>query len=224
MGEGADDGVVEEILALAEDARVAVSRVSRGKIEAVARTDSPQGVIATAHPVEAHDPDDLASGLVRSDLAPDGPPFLLALDGVTDPSELGLVLRVAAAAGVTGVLLPRHRAVHITPTVARAAAGAIEHLPLAVVPGLPAALARLQEQGVWTLGLDVAAERSLFALDAVDAPLALVVGAEVRGLSRLVRQRCDRVVAVPLAGPPDGLDTPSATALACFEVARHRTI
>ncbi len=216
-------GIVEEILALADDTRVPVQRVSRGKLDALARTDSPQGVIARAPAIEPVDIDALASGAVRSDVAPDGPPFLLALDGVTDPSELGLVLRAAVAAGVTGVVLPRHRAVHVTPTAARAAAGAIEHLPMTVVAGLPAALGRLRDQGTWVLGVDIDAERPLWGLDAVDVPLALVLGAEVRGLSRLVRQRCDRVVAVPQVGPPDGLDTAAVATLACFEVARGRS-
>ena len=179
-----------------------MNRVSRARLEGAARTDAPQGVIATADPLTEHELDDLARGAVRSTASGEGPPFLLALDGLTDPGNLGAVLRSASAAGVTGVVLPRHRAVHVTPTVAKAAAGAIEHLPMAIVGGLPAALIRLRELGVWSVGLDADGERSLWDLEAADVPLVLVLGAEGAGLSRLVRQRCDQVVAIPMAGPP----------------------
>lgn len=214
--------VVDEILQLAHDDGVAVQRLSRARLDAAAQTEAPQGVVALAAPLEEHDLDDLASGAVRATAAGDGPPFLLALDGLTDPGNLGAVLRSASAAGVTGVVLPRHRAVHITPTVAKAAAGAIEHLPMAVVGGLPAALTRLRDLGVWAVGLDAAADRSLWELDLAGEPLVLVVGAEGSGLARLVGQRCDEVVAIPMRGPLDSLNAATAAALACFEVTRRR--
>jgi 23S rRNA (guanosine2251-2'-O)-methyltransferase len=214
--------IVDDIIQLAEDDRVPVQRVSRARLDGAARTDAPQGVIALAAPLVEHDVDDLASGAVRATASGTGPPFLLALDGLTDPGNLGAVLRSASAAGVTGVVLPRHRAVHVTPTVAKAAAGAIEHLPMAVVGGLPAALARLRDQGLWSVGLDAGGDRSLWELEAADVPLVLVLGAEGAGLSRLVRQRCDQVVGIPMAGPLDSLNAATAGALACFEVARRR--
>jgi 23S rRNA (guanosine2251-2'-O)-methyltransferase len=214
--------VVAEIRQLAADDRVPVKEMSRAKLDARARTEAPQGVVARAAPLEEHELDDLASGLVTATAAGDGPPFLLALDGVTDPGNLGALLRSASAAGVTGVVLPRHRAVHVTPTVAKAAAGAIEHLPMAVVGGLPAALARLRDAGVWVLGLDAEGPRALWDVPVPAVPLALVVGAEGAGLSRLVRQRCDEVVSIPMRGPLDSLNAAGAGALACFEVARRR--
>lgn len=214
--------MVDEILALAADDRVTVRRASRGKIDAVARTDAPQGVVAFAAPLPEADLDDLASGMARATAAGDGPVFLLALDGLTDPGNLGAVLRSASAAGVTGVVLPRHRAVHVTPTVAKAAAGAIEHLPMALVGGLPAALTRLRAEGVWAVGLDADGRRPLWELPLADGPLVLVLGAEGAGLSRLVRRRCDDTVAIPMRGPLDSLNAATAGALACFEVARRR--
>ena len=120
--------------------------------------------------------------------------------------------------------MPRHRAVHITPTVAKAAAGAIEHLPMALVGGVPNALAQLRELGVWVVGLDMIADQTLFELGPVaQEPIALVFGAEGRGLSRLARQRCDVVVRIPLLGPLESLNVAAAGALACYEVARQRT-
>ena len=149
-------------------------------------------------------------------------PFLLCCDGVTDPGNLGALLRSAECAGVTGVVLPRHRAVHVTPTVAKAAAGAIEYLPMSLVGGLPTALRRLSELGVWVVGLDGAADRSLWDVDIVDGPVALVLGAEGPGLSRLARQRCDQVVAIAMRGRLSSLNVGTAGALAVFEIARRR--
>ncbi|NLV54051.1 MAG: 23S rRNA (guanosine(2251)-2'-O)-methyltransferase RlmB [Acidimicrobiales bacterium] len=222
VADGSSAPIVEEILALADDARVTVRTVSRTRLDGAARTEAPQGVIAYADPIEEVDVDDLASGAVRASGSGDGPPFLLALDGVTDPGNLGAMLRSASAAGVTGVVLPRHRAVHVTPTVAKAAAGAIEHLPIAVVGGLPAALSRWREQGLWSAGLDAEGGASVWDLEVGDRPVVLVVGAEGSGLSRLVRQRCDQVVSIPMWGPLDSLNAGVAAAIACFEVARVR--
>ncbi|HEY9562651.1 MAG TPA: RNA methyltransferase, partial [Nocardioides sp.] len=119
--------------------------------------------------------------------------------------------------------LPRHRAVHVTPTVTKAAAGAVEHLPFAIVGGLPTALQELRKHEVWVVGLDADGTTSLWDLPAADGPIALVLGAEGSGLSRLARQRCDEVVSIPLGGSVASLNVAAAAALACFEVARART-
>lgn len=217
--------VLEDIAELAADQRVPVRAVSPAKLAATARTEAPQGVVAHAAPLAEVELDDLAHGGRPHGGRRGAPPFLLVLDGVTDPGNLGAVLRSAEGAGVSGVVLPRHRAVHVTPTVAKAAAGAIEHLPVALAGGLPAALSRLSELGIWVVGLDGAAERSLFdGLELAAGPVAMVLGAEGRGLSRLVRQRCDVVVAVPLLGRLGSLNVAAAGALACYEVARRRLV
>jgi 23S rRNA (guanosine2251-2'-O)-methyltransferase len=120
------------------------------------------------------------------------------------------------------VVLPRHRAAHVTPTVAKAAAGAIEHLPMTAVAGLPAAMSRLRDAGVWIVGLDAGGDRSIHDLPVAAEPVALVLGAEGPGLSRLVRERCDTVASIPLAGVLDSLNVSAAAAVACYEVARLR--
>ncbi len=113
--------------------------------------------------------------------------FLVVVDGVTDPQNLGALLRSAECAGVTGVVLPRHRSAHVTPTVTKVAAGAIEHVSIAVVPGVPGALQELERLGVWTVGLDERGPEPVFNLGLGDRPVALVIGAEGRGLSPLSR-------------------------------------
>lgn len=219
VADDADDApILGDILELAGEARVRVRRVSAAALRAEARSEAPQGVLAHADPL----PEAELGALLAGDPKGPGPPFLLFLDGVTDPQNVGALLRSAEGAGVSGVVLPRHRAAHVTPTVAKAAAGAIEHLRIAVVAGLPAALLRAREAGVEVVGLDSAAATSLFDLDLAGSSVALVLGAEGRGLGRLVAQRCDTRVAIPLRGALPSLNVASAGALACFEVARRR--
>ena len=148
--------------------------------------------------------------------------FTLACDGITDPGNLGAILRTAECAGVTGVVLPRHRAAHITPTVAKTAAGAVEHLRMVVVGGLPATMKTLSQRGIWTVGLDAGGERSIFDLPVADEPVALVVGAEGSGLSRLVRERCDTIASIPMAGVLDSLNVSNAAAISVYEITRRR--
>jgi len=215
-GVGASEGILE-ILDLAEAARVGVRRVSRDQIDAAARTDTPQGVVARAGPVtEAR-----LSTLIRAgEGAP--PPFLVVLDGVTDPHNLGAVMRSALCAGATGLVIARHRSAQLSPTAVKAAAGAVEHLPVATVAGIPAALSELSSAGIWTVGLDSGSTGSVWDLQVATEPIALVLGAEGAGLSRLVRARCELIVGIPMSGPLDSLNVSAAAALACFEVARRR--
>jgi 23S rRNA (guanosine2251-2'-O)-methyltransferase len=219
LAEGVDESpLLAEIEGLCADNRVTVKRVPRARLDAEARTDAPQGVLAHADPLPELD----LETLVRRHKGTK--PFLIALDGITDPHNLGALLRTAECAGATGVVLPRHRSAHVTPTVAKAAAGAIEYLPIAVVPGLPAALTLLKQQGVWSVGLDADGTQSVYDLEVSTEPLALVLGAEGRGLSRLVRQRCDLVVSIPQLGKLDSLNVSAAGAVACYEVARRRSV
>lgn len=209
--------VVNDILEIARSVRVPVQEVNRKRLEAQARSEAPQGIIAFAAPLPEAD---LADLLKRRGSQP---PFLVAVDGVTDPGNLGALLRCCDGAGVSGVILPRHRAVHITPTAAKSAAGAVEYVPMAVVGGLPAALARVREAGIWVVGLDDEADRSLFDIgDLAAEGICLVLGAEGPGLSRLVRERCDLIVSIPMQGRLSSLNVSAAAALATYEVTRHR--
>jgi len=208
--------ILDEIVELAREDRVVVREIGRSKLESIARTAAPQGIIAKATPLEAIPLDSLISG------DGDTTPFLLALDGVTDPGNLGTLLRTAEGAGVTGVIIPKHRAAHITPAVAKAAAGAIEYLPMAHVGGLASTMMDLSREGVWSLGLDGAGETSLFDVKIPDVPVVVVLGAEGSGLSRLVGERCDQLAAIPRLGNLESLNVASAGAVACYEVARSR--
>ena len=211
--------IINDILDLAARHHVVVRRVARSRLDAHARTDAPQGVLAYAAPLPEVSLDELVVPSERGAPAP----FLLVFDGVTDPHNLGSLLRSAECAGATGVVLGRHRAVHITPTVAKVAAGAIERLPMAVVPGTAGAIADLAKAGVWTVGLDRSGPVRLWDLELATEPVALVLGSEGRGLSRLAAARCDVTVTIPEQGDITSLNVAAAGAVACFEVARRRS-
>ncbi len=217
IAEGLDPSPqLDEIEELASRRRVRVETVPRARLDSHARTEAPQGVLARATAVEPVELDQL-SGSTRG-----AAPFLVVVAGVTDPRNLGALLRSAECAGVTGVVLPRHRSAHLSPTVAKVASGAIEHLDFALVGGIPQALVRLSAMGVFSFGLEAGEARSIYEADLGTGPVALVVGGEERGLPPLVRRRCDEIVGIPQHGALASLNAGVATAVACFEVARQR--
>jgi 23S rRNA (guanosine2251-2'-O)-methyltransferase len=219
LAEGNDDSpILAEIIELAEEAKVPVREVTRDRLAEMARTETPQGVVAFAQPLKDHIVDTLLEHRAGQPV-----PFLLACDGITDPQNLGSLLRSADAAGITGVVLPSHRSVHVTPTVAKAAAGAIERLPMATVPGLPSFLLQAKDRGAWVIGLDADAPSTIYdyANLATD-PVILVVGAEGDGLSRLVRERCHVLASIPSKGALASLNAAVAGAIAMVEIGRHR--
>jgi 23S rRNA (guanosine2251-2'-O)-methyltransferase len=218
MAEGMDAAaILDEIESLATARRVRVDRVSRRRIDSMARTETSQGVVALARPIEETPLEALCEPSRRGRV-----PFLLVLDGITDPHNLGALLRSAECAGVTGVVLPRHRSAHLSPTVAKVAAGAIEYLPMALVAGVPSTLQRLSGMGVWTVGLVGEAPQPLYELPLGDQPVALVLGSEGTGLAALTRKRCDALASIPQHGSLSSLNVSTAGAIACFDVARQR--
>jgi len=154
---------------------------------------------------------------------PSPPPMLVVLDSVEDPANLGAVIRTAVAAGSTGVIIPERRAAGLSPAVARAAAGALEHLPVARVTNLVRTLIELKERNVWVYGFEAQAEKSYLDLDYSTA-CALVLGGEGRGLHRLVREACDQLASIPLHGPVQSLNISVASGIVLYEAARQRAL
>ena len=209
--------ILEDIEQLAHAARVTLMDVSRRTLEDTARSEAPQGVIAFAAEIEEASFADMMKKV--NGVAP----FLVAVDGVTDPGNLGALLRCCDGAGVTGVLLPKHRTVHVTPTVTKSSAGAVEHLPMTLVSGLPTAINQMKEKGIWVVGLDDSSDNTLFDLgDLANEGICLVLGSEGKGISKLVRERCDTVVSIPMLGQVSSLNVSAAAALATYEIARVR--
>ncbi len=149
-----------------------------------------------------------------------GAPIILVLDGITDPQNLGAILRSAACSGVKGVVLPAQRSAKLTPAVTKVAAGGIEYISFVEVGGIPAALMELASKGVEIIGLDSSGDTSIFELPAQDGLRALVVGSEGSGLSRLTKIRCDLLASIPHGGGPESLNVSVATGIALFELCK----
>lgn len=225
---GADHGIDDEPVAvsaalaeiadLAHQRRVPVREIAASKLAEVARSHAPQGVVARAQPISPVPLDALTA------TKPGSTPLLVALDGITDPENLGAICRTAEVAGATGLILAKHRAVRLTPAAAKAAAGAIEHLPIALVGGLPAALRKLADAGLWIAGLASEADTPVTQLPFADEPLVLVLGSEGKGLSQLVRRRCHLLVSIPTRGRLQSLNVAAAAAVALYEVDRVRAV
>ena len=207
---------LKEILDLAAERSIDVEEVDRQRLTDISHSDSHQGVVAYVARRRYLELPDLLSELATLEA-----PMLLALDGIQDPQNLGSICRSAEAAGVAGVVIPRHRSAEITPAVAKASAGAVEHLRISMVAGLAQALERLKQDGYWTVGLageaDLDYDRARY-----DGKVALVVGSEGEGLHRLVRDRCDQLVRLPMLGRVDSLNAAVAASLVMYEALRQR--
>ena len=216
-----------DILALARQGGVRLSRAPRAALTSLAGSTHHQGVVARVAPREYADLEDLlAVPGTRGE-----PALFLALDQVQDPGNVGNLLRTAEALGVHGALVPRHQAAGLTPHVVRAASGALEHLPVARVGNLVQALERLKQQGCWIVGAVAEGPKGPGSTPTLQAPwtadlrgpLTLVLGSEGRGLRPLVARTCDLLVRIPLAGRVGSLNVAAAGAALLYEVRRHRS-
>lgn len=220
LAEGMEPGgIVAEIVAWAKERACPVRTVLRSQLDALGDVHH-QGVAAEVGPFPYSEVDDL---LLRARERGE-PPLLLLLDHLQDPQNLGSLLRTAEAAGAHGAILPRRRAVEVTPAVSHASAGAAEHLAVALVTNLVQAMTYLKQQGVWLVGLHPGPEAIPYDRADLKGPLGLVVGAEGTGLSRLVRERCDFLISLPLQGHVSSLNAAVAGAIALYEARRQRAL
>lgn len=183
-------------------------------VRSLAETSAPQGVVAHCRPIPV--------STLEEVVALTHPPAVMVLDRLVDPHNVGAVVRSCVAAGVVGFVLSDRRAAPLSGTAFKAAAGAMEHARVAMVGSIAEAVARLSRLGLWTVGLDARGEKSLLGLDLLSEPVALVVGGEGGGLSRLVTDRLDVRAHIPMRGPTESLNASVAAALAAFELSRAR--
>jgi 23S rRNA (guanosine2251-2'-O)-methyltransferase len=208
---------IDAILEEARARRVLVERVPGEVLDAVSGTGRHQGVIAEVRLPAPLDIEELLAHARK-----DGQdPFLVVLDGIEDPQNVGAIARSAEAAGAHGLVLAERKAAGVSPGAMRASAGALLLLPVSVVPNIARALEWLKSQGVWVAGTAADAPKAYFDAD-LKGPMAIVVGSESRGLHRLVRDRCDFVVGIPLRGRIESLNASAAAAIVLFEAARQR--
>jgi 23S rRNA (guanosine2251-2'-O)-methyltransferase len=214
MARGRHGERVDEIVRLAREHGIPVRFEERAGLDRLAGTTDHQGVVALAGARRA---------VALEDLLQSAPPkaLIVLLDGVEDPHNLGAIVRTALAAGAHGIVIPERRAAGLTETVARAAAGALEHLAVARVVNLVRAMEELEESGYWLIGLDERAERSHTEADFTGA-VGLVLGGEGKGLHDLTRKRCDSLVSIPTQGPVRALNVSVAAGVVLFEAVRQR--
>ena len=217
LAEGAADHGLRRLASLAREAGAVVTAVDRRKLDQMSPTGAHQGIVAMA---AAHDystlDDMLALAAERGE-----PPLLVLCDELSDPHNLGAIIRSAECAGAHGVVIPKRRSVALTAVVAKAAAGALEYMPVARVTNLSAAIETLQKKGLWVFGTAAEGATPLYEAD-LRGPAAIVIGAEGDGMSRLVAERCDYKVSIPLRGQISSLNASAAAAVLLYEALRQR--
>ncbi|HXX84590.1 MAG TPA: 23S rRNA (guanosine(2251)-2'-O)-methyltransferase RlmB [Casimicrobiaceae bacterium] len=212
---GRRDHRAKELIERATQAGVAVHAAESSRLQAIAGSDRHQGVVATVDDaLPRQELDDVLNALAK-------PPLLLVLDGVTDPHNLGACLRSADAFGAQAVIVPKDRAVGLTATVAKAASGAADAVPLVTVTNLARSLREMKERGIWIVGAEAAGGESLLDAD-VSGPIAWVLGAEGTGMRRLTRDACDRIVSIPMLGAVSSLNVSVAAGVCLFATQRQR--
>jgi len=219
--EGARHERLRELLELAKQARVVVHRAPRFALDRALPGVNHQGVIARTAAAAYRDAEELLDEL-SAKVGTDEPPLVLGLDAVEDPRNLGAILRTAECAGVGGVFIPERRAVGLTGTVAKAAAGALEHIAVARVTNLVQLIEQLKQRNIWVIGAAADATSDYTQWDWT-VPSALFLGGEGSGLHRLVRERCDSLVRIPLLGQIESLNVSVAAGVILYEALRQRT-
>lgn len=217
VSSGEKNGSINKILAMAKEKRVIVAEVNKNKLEEMAVSDNHQGVIAIVPPFEYCDIDDILDcAKSRNE-----DPFILILDGIEDPHNLGAIIRTAETAGVHGVIIPKRRAASVNSTVTKVAAGAVEHMNIARVNNINEAIRYLKENDVWVCGTDIDTDKYYYNQD-LTGPLAIVIGSEGFGMSKLVKENCDFLVKIPMKGKITSLNASVSTGIVVYEAVRQR--
>lgn len=217
IAKGASHGSIKEITALAKQNNVLLQFVDKRQLDYLAGDDVHQGVVAQAASKEYADWEEVLEQVKQRNETP----LFLILDGVEDPHNLGAVLRTSDAAGVHCVIIPKHRAVPLTMGVAKASAGAIEFVPVSRVTNIAQTIERLKDKGCWVIGTDPSARLELFASD-LKGPLAIVMGSEDKGMSKLVKEKCDILLSIPMCGKLNSLNVSVAASVVLYEALRQR--
>ena len=214
--DGCQDGPVRTIIREARKKDTIINFVSKDRLDQLSETGAHQGVLAQAAAYEYASVEDILDKARQKQEAP----FLILLDDVEDPHNLGAIIRTANLAGAHGVIIPKRRAAGLTATVAKASAGALNYTPVAKVTNLGKTIDELKEQGIWFVCADMGGE-SMYSLD-LKGPIGLVMGNEGSGVSRLIREKCDFVASIPMKGDIDSLNVSVATGILAYEIVRQR--
>jgi len=206
------------ILAEAKNAKIVVQNADKRKLDQMVPDVQHQGVVAQVAAYEYVEVEDiLAAAQERGEM-----PFILILDEIEDPHNLGSILRTADCTGVHGVIIPKRRSVGLTATVSKTSAGAVEYVPVARVTNLAQTIDQLKKDGVWVIGTDVEAQQELFDANHFNMPIAVIIGNESKGMGRLLKDKCDFLIKLPMAGQINSLNASVAAGVFMYEVVRQR--
>lgn len=217
VAKGTEGGSLTKILGQARDKGIPIQYVDRQKINEMASSNAHQGVIAT---VAAYDYVHFED-IIEKAREKDKDPFVLILDEIMDPHNLGSIMRTADAVGVDGIIIPKRRSVGLTAVVAKTSAGAIEYVPVARVSNIAQTIDRMKERGIWVAGAHMEDAKEHYNTD-LKGPLALVIGNEGKGISRLIKEKCDFLVKLPMVGQVSSLNASVAAGVLMYEVFRQR--
>ena len=218
IARGEREGSIKVVEAMAKDLGVVVQQVDRAKLDGMTGGGSHQGVIAMAAVREYVEVEDILD--YAAERGED--PFLIILDEIEDPHNLGSIIRSVEAVGAHGVIIPKRRAVGLTPIVAKASSGAVEHIRIARVPNIVETIRTLKKRNIWVVGSDSGEGALVYTKADMKGSIALVIGGEGSGMSRLTRERCDFVVNIPMLGKVNSLNAAAAAAVILFEIRRQR--
>lgn len=216
IAEGSQKGQMQQVIGLAKEMNVLVQFVPKKKIDGLVEGNH-QGVVAQVAAYQYAELDDLFSAAEKRNEAP----FFILLDEIEDPHNLGSIMRTADAVGAHGIIIPKRRAVGLTSTVAKASTGAIEYIPVVRVTNMARTIDELKERGVWIAGTDAKGKEDFRSFDGT-MPLGLVIGSEGKGMGRLIRDKCDFLIRLPMKGQVTSLNASVAAALLMYEVFRKR--
>ena len=215
---GEKHGSINKILAIARERRIIVVEKDKKQMDEMAQEENYQGVIAIAPPFEYSDIDDILNTARERNEEP----FILILDGIEDPHNLGSIIRTAETAGVHGVIIPKRRAASVNSTVNKASAGAVEHMKIARVTNISDSIEELKKAGLWICGTDINAEKYYYNQD-LTGPLGIVIGNEGKGISEKVKNNCDFNVKIPIKGKVTSLNASVSTGIIVYEALKQRT-
>ena len=217
VAKGEKHGSINKIIAVAKDRRVIIVEKDRKQLEEMAQTDNYQGVIAIVPPFEYSEISDILADAEQKQ----EDPFILILDGIEDPHNLGSIIRTAETAGVHGIIIPKRRAVAVNSTVNKVSCGATQYMKIARVTNISDAIEELKRAGLWICGTDVATDKYYYNQD-LTGPLAIVIGNEGKGISDKVKKNCDFLVKIPMKGKVESLNAAVSTGIVVYEAVKQR--
>lgn len=217
VANGEKHGSIHKILAIAKERKIIVTEMERNKLNQIAQTPNNQGVIAIVPPYDYCEIDDILEEAKRKNEMP----FILILDGIEDPHNLGSIIRTAETAGVHGIIIPKRRAASVNSTVSKVSAGAVEYMKIARVNNINETIRYLKEEDVWICGTDMDTN-TIYTKQDYKMPIAIVIGSEGFGMSRLVKENCDFLVKIPMKGKITSLNASVSAGIIMYEVVKNR--